>query len=65
MVCENVGATWLPFRPWRDIKGSEVKHGGKVSHEAIWTNGQEVSLGDELDDQDLVRRVLNMKGTTT
>jgi hypothetical protein len=44
MVCENVGATWLPFRHWRDIKGSEAKHGGKVSREAIWTNGQDVSL---------------------
>lgn len=40
IVCENVGATWLPFRPWRDIKASEAKHGGKVSHEAIWTNGE-------------------------
>jgi hypothetical protein len=39
VVCENVGADWLPFRAWRDIKASEAKHGGKVSHEAIWTNG--------------------------
>jgi hypothetical protein len=38
MVCESVGAGWLPFRPWRDIKASAAKHGGKVSHEAIWTN---------------------------
>ncbi len=37
-VCENVGATWLPFRSWRRIKASEAKHGGKISHEAIWTN---------------------------
>jgi hypothetical protein len=44
MVCENVGAAWLPFRPWRDIKASAAKHGGKVSHEAIWTNDQDVSL---------------------
>jgi len=36
MVCENVGADWLPFRPFIDIKGSEAKHGGKVSREAIW-----------------------------
>ena len=35
IVCENVGASWLPFRPWRDIRGTS-----KVSHEAIWTNDQ-------------------------
>jgi len=39
IVCENVGATWLPFRPWRDIKASDAKHGGKVSREALWTRG--------------------------
>ena len=38
MVFENVGAAWLPFRPWRQIKASEARHGGKVSDEAIWTN---------------------------
>lgn len=37
MVCENVGATWLPFRPFLDIKGNESRTGGKVSHEALWT----------------------------
>jgi hypothetical protein len=36
MVCENVGATWLPFRPYINIKANEGKHGGKVSREAIW-----------------------------
>jgi len=39
-VCENVGADWLPFQPWKDIKASEARHGGKVSHEAIWTRGE-------------------------
>ena len=38
IVCESVGASWLPFRPWRDIKASEAKHGGKISREAIWTS---------------------------
>ena len=38
MVFENVGASWLPFRPWRQIKASEARHGGKVSNEAIWTS---------------------------
>lgn len=37
MVCENVGAEWLPFRPFIDIKASEAKQGGKVSREALWT----------------------------
>ena len=45
IVCENVGAEWLPFRPWRDIKASEAKHGGKVSREAIWTRGSDLSEG--------------------
>jgi hypothetical protein len=36
LVCENVGATWLPFQPFMDIKANEGRHGGKVSHEALW-----------------------------
>lgn len=36
MVCENVGATWLPFQPFISIKANEGRHGGKVSHEALW-----------------------------
>jgi len=36
IVCENVGATWLPFRPWRRIKASERTGGRPFSHEAIW-----------------------------
>ena len=38
MVCENVGATWLPFKPYITIKGLEGAHGKKQSQEAIWTN---------------------------
>lgn len=41
MVCENVGATWLPFRPFINIKGNESKRGGKVSQEALWTSWDE------------------------
>ena len=37
IVCENVGADWLPFQPFIDIKASEARQGGKVSREAIWT----------------------------
>jgi len=44
IVCEQVGADWLPFRPWRDVKASEAKYGGKISHEAIWTNDLPVAL---------------------
>jgi hypothetical protein len=39
VVCENAGATWLPFVPFRTIKGLEGKRGGKKSEEVIWTNG--------------------------
>jgi site-specific DNA-adenine methylase len=38
MVCENVGATWLPFRPFLKIKANQSRYGGKTSHEALWTN---------------------------
>jgi hypothetical protein len=38
MACENAGATWLPFVPFRTIKGLEGKRGGKKSVEVIWTN---------------------------
>jgi len=41
IVCENVGASWLPFRHWRDIAANQSKHGGKISKEAIWTGGVE------------------------
>jgi len=44
-VCENVGADWLPFRHFLDIKASEAKHGGKVSREAIWMNEVPVGWG--------------------
>lgn len=36
IVCENTGATWLPFQHFLDIKASEAKMGGKVSREAIY-----------------------------
>lgn len=38
MVCENVGATWLPFQPFITIQANPSKNGGKRSHEALWTN---------------------------
>lgn len=36
MVCENDGADWLPFVPFRKCKANEGRNGGKVSAEAIW-----------------------------
>lgn len=35
VVCENDGATWLPFRHFRNIKAGPAK---RVSAESIWTN---------------------------
>ena len=40
IVCENEGAEWLPFRPFRTIKGLEGRRGGKKSVEVIWTNDE-------------------------
>lgn len=39
IVCENEGATWLPFRPFR--QAATMNNG--VSREAIWTNDAEVA----------------------
>ena len=36
IACENVGATWLPFEPFRVIKANESRSGGKRSAEAVW-----------------------------
>jgi hypothetical protein len=41
MVCEAEGATWLPFRPFRTIKVSPAKRGGKKSAEVLWTHAME------------------------
>tara|TARA_Y100001937_G_scaffold31132_1_gene44662 strand:+ start:842 stop:1543 length:702 start_codon:yes stop_codon:yes gene_type:complete len=40
IVCENVGADWLPFKDFARIKANESRHGGKRSHEAIYTQGK-------------------------
>jgi len=37
VVCENQGATWLPFRPFGVFKGQR----SKKSEEVIWTNSDE------------------------
>lgn len=38
VVCEQAGASWLPFVHFRDIKALEGKNGAKQSKEVIWTN---------------------------
>lgn len=38
IVCENIGAEWLPFRFHRRAKANESASGGKTPVEAIWTN---------------------------
>lgn len=38
MVCENAGATWLPFVPHLTLKANESRSGGKTSEEVLWTN---------------------------
>ncbi len=39
IVCENVGADWLPFRPFKNIAANRSATGGKISAEAIWEQG--------------------------
>lgn len=38
MVCEQNGASWLDFEPFKIIKVLEGKHGGKKSKEMLWKN---------------------------
>ncbi len=38
MVCENAGATWLPFAPFRSIKGSPGASRSGRSEEVLWVN---------------------------
>jgi hypothetical protein len=45
MVCENEGATWLPFRPFHAARSARPRVGETseqaISLEAIWTNDAE------------------------
>lgn len=41
IVCENEGATWLPFRHLAHIKATTSRSGARTSNEAIWTNDAE------------------------
>jgi hypothetical protein len=47
IVCENDGATWLPFRHFRDIKSNPSKHGKGQSAEAVWLSDEQYDdVGD-------------------
>lgn len=35
-VCENVGASWLPFEPLYEVVTSRGRRNGVVSREAVW-----------------------------
>lgn len=39
IVCENDGATWLPFRHFENAEASNMSGRGGKSAEAIWTGG--------------------------
>ena len=45
IVCENDGATWLPFAPLADVKTARR---GRRSREAIWTRDQDAQRPDEV-----------------
>ena len=38
-VCEQSGANWLQFSPFREVKALEGKKGSKSSKEVVWING--------------------------
>lgn len=38
IVCENEGADWLPFKPFKKIKAMSRPNGKSFSAEVIWTN---------------------------
>lgn len=40
IVCENEGATWLPFEPFKVAKGMGGKGRSGVSREVIWLGGR-------------------------
>lgn len=40
MVCENQGATWLPFEPFRRIRSTSGPHGKTFSTEVLWSGGR-------------------------
>ena len=39
IVCENEGADWLPFQPWKTIKATPGAYRSAESVEVVWTKG--------------------------
>lgn len=52
IVCENVGADWLPFEPFARIKGTPGANGGQTSDEALWYRTDSTSVLDMFDGLD-------------
>lgn len=50
IVCEQSGATWLPFLPFRKTKANESRTGGKVSNEVVWLSDTSLA-GQKADSQ--------------
>ncbi len=50
MVCENAGATWLPFEPHIQIKSLEGARGKKQSMEVLWKGGVYTTTGADVVD---------------
>ncbi len=40
IVCENVGATWLPFEPFLSVTGQTSGGSRRKSEEAVWMAGE-------------------------
>ena len=38
MVCENEGAFWLPFLPFRVSRSNQTQYGNRISREVLWEN---------------------------
>ena len=47
IVCENTGATWLPFSHFADTKSLEGKHGKAKSAEAIYYSPAQTARAEE------------------
>lgn len=50
IVCEQEGALWLPFEPFRRVKSTEGRNRTSRSAEVVWTNHNEILVpsGEEI-----------------
>jgi hypothetical protein len=53
IVCENVGAQWLPFEPFMNIAANRSVNGGKVSAEAIFVQRRGGPVTDNTEVRDV------------